>query len=122
MHRTALTDEPRAKFPENVADTHQNLPKTMRVLTIIGGVTLVQIKSHWARHFHGHRPYLHLNAQRMQRAHQFGIEFRDSAWRQTEGPGFSTARTNLQIVSDEVENDFERSLCVRYRRCGQAAR
>src|SRR5271170_1829488 len=77
MYRTVLADEAGAKFLEDVLAQDQYLPEAVRILGVIGGVLRVAFETHRVRHFAGHAPDFHRNAQRTQGRHEFSIEVGD---------------------------------------------
>src|SRR5258708_8711223 len=93
----------------------------MRVFGIVRGVIFIECKANGAGNFDGHFPHFYVDAERVERGHEFFIESGDGARNEMERSGFAEAGLDFENMIDEIEVDFENAFFVRDWRCGETA-
>src|SRR5712664_1862991 len=115
MYGTCFSDEPRSKLLKDRGHSCEDLPKAMRVFAVVRRMTLIEFEGNRSRDFNGRPRHLHVNAERVQRVHEFFVEGGHGARRQTERSAFPEAGLYFQSMVDKVKVNLEDPLLVWYR-------
>jgi len=121
MHGAGFAKEAGAKFFEDGSCGGEDLPEAVGVLGVVGGVSVVEGEANGAGNFDGHVPDFYMDAEGMERVHEFIEESGDGARDEAEGAGFAEAGLNFQSMADEIEVDFEDAFVVGHGGGGEAA-
>src|SRR5579863_9211167 len=118
MHGAALANKARAKLPKDAAGADENLPEAVCVVAIVGIVIFVESETNGARDFDGHGPDFHVDAEGLERSHEFRVELGDRARHERERTDFASARGDVERVGDEIESNFETAAAIGNCECG----
>ena len=121
MHGAGFAEEAGAKFFEDGSDGSEDLPETVGVDGVVGGVSYVESEADGAGNFDGHVPNSCIDVERVEFGHERIVECGDGAWGEADRARFAEAGLDFESVFDEIEVDFEDPFLVGHRRCGEAA-
>src|SRR5882724_10709681 len=103
MYRAVLADEARTEFTEDAVCDQENPPEPGRILTIIGCMLSIAIKSNGIGNFDRHAPDLYINAERCQRGREILVEISHRAWRQRNRRIGAFTGLYDQVVMQKIE-------------------
>jgi hypothetical protein len=66
-------------------------------------MTLIQIEPDWPGHFHRHGLHFHIDAERMQRAQKFRIEFGNRTEQETDSPAVPAVEPTVAVLPHLME-------------------
>src|SRR5437899_10338166 len=121
MHGAGFAEEAGAKFFEDGSDGSEDLPETVGVDGVVGGVSYVESEADGAGDFDGHVPNSCINVERVEFGHEHIVEGGDGAWGEADRARFAEDGLDFESVFDEIEVDLVDPFLVGQRRSGEAA-
>src|SRR5215475_13496611 len=119
MHRTALTDEARAKLFEDAVCLDQNSPEPVRVLRIVCCVRFVLVEWYGIGNLIGFLVNLHVQPKPLHLFRQAFVKHRHRLRLKRNCTNPAVAGLDSQLMTDEVEIDLEGPSIIGNRRSGK---
>src|SRR5262245_51556030 len=113
MHRTALTDEARAKLFEDAVCLNQDSPEPVRIVRIVCCVRFVSVESDGIGNLIGFIVDLHIQLKPLHLFREAFVKLRHRLRLKRNCTNPAVAGLDSQLMTYEVEVDLEDSLVIR---------